>query len=75
MNATDSTSARKLGSPILSLQHRDLLPERQVLQQQCSSTAKKANDNSEREPGEVEHGAFVADSGLRKLCHAVDFMA
>jgi hypothetical protein len=57
----------QLGSPILSLQHRDLLSESRVLQQQCSSTAKKANDDSERERDEVRHGEFVADSGLRKF--------
>lgn len=73
-NPEASIQSGQLGPPILSLQHRDLLPKGEILQQQSSSTAKKANDDSERESDEVEHNEFVADSRLRKLSHAVDFM-
>jgi hypothetical protein len=66
-NPEAAIQSGQLGSPILSLQHRDLLPESQVLQQQSSSTPKKTNDDSKRKSDEAEHGAFVADSGLRKF--------
>jgi hypothetical protein len=50
------------------LQHSELLPEREILQEEMPTTAKRANKGSEPEKKQIEHSPELYQINDRKYC-------
>jgi hypothetical protein len=53
---------------VAPLEHSELLPEREILQEEMPTTTKRANKRSEREKKQIEHGPELYQINDGKYC-------